>query len=102
VKVTTVERVSSTPSEPKSSPPEALSYLAKNVNEPLHGLSTAQDGTHTLLEEELRQVEGELQHILNVPFLSGLVGETTTGLLKDREARRSAPRAADGIATPRV
>lgn len=57
----------------------------------MHGLSTAQDGTHHRLEEKLRQVEGELQHIERA-ILAGLVGETTASLLKAREARRTALR----------
>lgn len=40
------------------------------------------------IERELHQVEDELHHIERA-FLAGLVGETTAGLLKDREARRT-------------
>ena len=73
-----------------------------SVNERLHSLSTAQDGTHVRLEEELRQVEGELHHIERA-ILAGLVGETTAGLLKDREARRAGLRQQlEGLQHPRV
>jgi hypothetical protein len=44
-------------------PPDALSYLVKKVNERLHAFGKEQDGIHHGIERELRQVEDELQHI---------------------------------------
>jgi site-specific DNA recombinase len=88
VKVTTVERCLVSAIRDQVLSPGALSYLVKKVNERLHAFSREQDGTHQRIERELRQVEGELQHIERA-ILAGLVGETTASLLKDREARRS-------------
>lgn len=91
VKVTTVERRLVDAIRTQVLSPEALSYLLRTVNERLQALSTAQDGTHQRLEEELQHVEDELHHIERA-ILAGVVGETTAGLLKDREARRTALR----------
>ena len=87
VKVTTVERRLVEAIRTHILSPDALSYLVQAVNTRLQALSRAQDGTQQRLAGELRQVEKELQHIERA-IVAGLIGETTAGLLKDREARR--------------
>ncbi len=88
VKVTTVERRLVNAIQTQVLSPEALAYLVQAVNERLQVLSTEQDGTHQRIEGELQQIEGELHNIQRA-ILAGLVGETTAGLLKDRETRRT-------------
>jgi hypothetical protein len=91
VKVTTVERRLVEAIRAQVLSPEALSYLVQAVNTRLQALSSEQDGTQQRLAGELQQVENELQHIERA-IVAGLIGETTAGLLKDREARRSVVR----------
>ncbi len=102
VKVTTVERRLVDAIRAQVLSPAALSYLVQTVNKRLQALSTEQDGSQQRIEGELRQVEDELHHIERA-ILAGLFGETTAGLLKDREARRTALRQQlEGLQHPRV
>ena len=74
----------------------------QTVNERLQVLSKDQDGTHRRIEGELQQVEDELHHIEHA-ILAGLIGETTAGLLRDRETRRTTLRQQlQGLQHPRV
>jgi hypothetical protein len=100
--VTTVERYLVNVIQAQILSPAALAYLVQSVNARLQALSTEQDGTHQRIEGELQQVEDELHHIERA-ILAGLVGETTAGLLKGREARRTALRQQlQGVQHPRV
>lgn len=102
VKVTTVERRLVEAIRTHVLSPEALSYLVQAVNTRLQTRSSEQDGTQQRLAGELQQVEHELENIERA-ILAGLVGETTAGLLKDREARRSVLRQQlQGLQRPRV
>lgn len=102
VKVTTVERRLVEAIRAQVISPEALTYLVQAVNTRLQALSSKQDGTQQRLAEELRQVERELENIGRA-ILAGLAGETTAGLLKDREARRRVLRQQlQGLQRPRV
>lgn len=91
VKVTTVERRLVKAIQDQVLSPATFAYLMQTVNERLQVLNMEQDGTHQRLDTELQQVEEELHHIERA-IVAGLVGETTAGLLRDREARRTALR----------
>jgi hypothetical protein len=68
--------------------PEAVQYLLMAVNGHLDRLHADHAADQDRVEAALAQVEAELKHIEDA-IVSGLVGETTAALLRDREGQRT-------------
>jgi site-specific DNA recombinase len=68
--------------------PEAVQYLQTAVNGHLDRLHADQAADQRRVEAALAQVQAELKHIEDA-IVSGLVGETTAALLRDREGQRA-------------
>jgi hypothetical protein len=68
--------------------PEAVQYLLTAVNGHLDRLHADHAADQHRVEAALAQVDAELKHIEDA-IVSGLVGETTATLLRDREGQRA-------------
>ena len=87
VKVSTVEQRLVGEIRARILSPEAIRYLIGAVNQQLDAFRGDEVDTRRALEQRLAQVQGEL-HNVEQAILRGLVSETTTALVKSREAQR--------------
>jgi hypothetical protein len=67
--------------------PEPVRYLVATVNRHLEAFRTTEGQARRGLEQELQQVDEELRNVERA-ILAGVVSETTTALVRDREAKR--------------
>jgi hypothetical protein len=67
--------------------PEAVRYLITAVNHHLDAFRVTAGEARRRLEQGLQQVEEELRNVERA-ILAGVVSETTTALVQDREAQR--------------
>jgi site-specific DNA recombinase len=92
VKIETIERTLLAAIREKVLNPAAVRYLVVGVNRHLERQAARAADQRRGLEQQLEHIEAELANIEKA-ILAGVVTDTTTALLKDREAQRQSLRA---------
>jgi len=92
VKIDAIERTLLAAIREKVLNPAAVRYLVVGVNQHLERQAAQAMDQRRRLEQQLEHIEAELANIEKA-ILAGVVTDTTTALLKDREAQRQSLRA---------